>query len=240
VILVNKSFADATWPGESPIGKRIRTDNEWLTIVGLVGDTKHYTLNEPQLLQGYVPHAQRPQIFTSLVVRTKGNPLDFAKPVREAIWRVDRDQPVWRFRAMEQDLDAVVASKKAMMWLTASFAIVALLVATVGVYGVLSYTMSQRTQEIGIRIALGADATSLTRMVIGEGAKLVGVAVVGGLITSLGAARLLSSQLFGVQPNDPMTFAVVTGVLSSVAIFACYIPARRASRVDPMVALRAD
>jgi putative ABC transport system permease protein len=241
VILVNKSFADATWPGESPLGKRMKfgTD-DWRTVIGVVGDSKHFALNERQLALGYVPHAQRPQIFTSLVVRTAGNPLDYAKAVRNAIWSVDRDQPIWRFRAMDQDLDGSVASKKAMMWLTGSFALVALLVAAVGIYGVLSYTMSQRTQEVGIRIALGADARSVTRMVVVEGAKLVGVAVVAGLLTGAGAARLLRNQLFGVQPNDAMTFVVVTAVLSAIAIVACYLPARRASRVDPMVALRAD
>jgi putative ABC transport system permease protein len=241
VVVVNKTFADATWPAESPIGKRIRFgDEDWWTVIGVVGDTKHYSLNEPQQLIGYIPHAQRPEIFTSVVVRTAGNPLEYAKSVRDAIWRVDKDQPVWRFRAMDQDIDSAVAGKKAMMWLTGSFALVALLLAAVGIYGVLSYTMSQRTQEVGIRIALGADATAVTRMVIGEGLKLVGVAVIAGLVTSAGAARLLRNQLFGVQPDDAVTFLVVTAVLSLVAIVACYVPARRASRVDPMIALRTD
>jgi putative ABC transport system permease protein len=242
VIVVNKKFADATWPHESPLGKRIKFgDDDRRTIVGVVGDTKHFTLNEDQLLQGYLPHAQRAEIFTSIVVRTRSaNPLDAAKAVREAIWRVDRDQPIWRFRDMRQDLDGVVSSKKTMMWLTGLFAIVALLVAVVGIYGVLSYTMSQRTQELGIRIALGASARDVTRMVILGGAKLVGVAVFAGLITAFGAARLLRNQLYGVAPNDFVTFAVVTAVLAGVAILACYLPARRASRVDPMVALRSD
>ena len=241
VIIVNKSFADQTWPGQSPIGKRLKfSDDDYRTVIGVVGDTKHYTLNEHPQFIGYIPHAQRPQIFTSVVVRTAGNPLDYAKSVRDAIWRVDKDQPIWRFRAMDQDLESSVSAKKAMMWLTGSFAIVALLVAAVGIYGVLSYTMSQRTQEVGIRIALGADANAVTRMVIGEGVKLVGVAVVAGLLTAAGAARLLQNQLFGVRPTDAVTFIVVTAVLSIVAILACYIPARRASRVDPVVALRSD
>jgi putative ABC transport system permease protein len=241
VIVVNKSFADATWPGASPIGKRVKIgDEDWRTVIGVVGDTKQLMLNEHQLLEGYIPHAQRPQIFTSLVVRTKGNPLDYTKAVREAIWRVDRDQPIWRFRSMEQDLDAGVGSTKSMVWLTGLFAVVALVVAAIGIYGVLSYTMARRTQEVGIRIALGASATSVTRMVIGEGARLVAIAVAIGLVAAVGAARLLRSQLFGVQPNDLLTFAVVTVVLSAVAILACYVPARRASRVDPMVALRSE
>ncbi len=241
VIVVNKAFADATWPGESPIGKRIKfSDDDYRAIIGVVGDTKHYTLNEHPHLIGYIPHAQRPQIFTSVVVRTSGDPLEYAKSVRDAVWRVDKDQPIWRFRAMEQDLQSSVAAKKTMMWLTGSFALVALLLAAVGIYGVLSYTMSQRTREVGIRIALGADAGQVTRMVVVEGGKLVGIAVIAGLLTSAGAARLLRNQLFGVQPNDAVTFLVVTVALSVVAILACYIPARRASRVDPMVALRSD
>jgi predicted permease len=241
VMLVNKAFAEATWPGQSALGKRVRfTDNDWWTVIGVVGDVKVVSLNEKTALQGYVPHAQRPQIFTSIVVRTKGDPLRSAQAVREAIWRVDRDQPIWRFRSMEQDIDAVMGGNRSIMWLTAMFAVVALLVAVVGIYGVLSYTMSQRTQEVGIRIALGADSRSVTRLVLAEGARLVGVAVAAGLVTSALAARLLRSQLYGVQPNDLTTFAVVTLTLSTVAILACYIPARRAARVDPMVALRAD
>jgi putative ABC transport system permease protein len=241
VMLVNRSFANTTWPNESPIGKRLKFgDGDWRTIVGVVADTKSMVLNAPQPMQGFVPHAQRPQIFTSIVVRTKGNPLDYSKAVREAIWRVDRDQPIWRFRSMEQDLDAGVTSTKTMMVLTAMFAIVALLVAAIGIYGVLSYTMSRRTKEVGIRIALGAEASTVTRMVVREGARLIAIAVVIGLIASFVAARLLRSQLFGVEPNDVPTLAAVTVILSVVAIAACYIPARRASRVDPMVALRAE
>jgi putative ABC transport system permease protein len=241
VIVVNKTFADKTWPNASPIGRRVRiSDDDWRTVIGVAGDTKQYTLNEIQLSQGYIPHAQRPQIFTSLVVRAKGNPLDLVKSVRDAIWRVDRDQPVWRFRSMDQDLDAVVTSRKTMMWLTALFAIVALVVAAVGVYGVLSYTMAQRTQEVGIRIALGAEGRQVVRMVVGEGMRLVGIAIGIGLVVSAAATRLLRSQLFGVGTADVLTFSVVTLVLAAVAIAACYLPARRASRVDPMVALRTD
>jgi predicted permease len=239
VVVVNKSFAERSWPGESAIGKRIRiAEDGWRTVVGVVGDTRHFSLNEPQLLQAYIPHAQRPQIFTSIAVRARGNPNDLVKPVQQAIWRVDRDQPVWRFRSMERDLDAVVTSSRTTMWLIGLFALVALSVAAVGVYGVLSYTMAQRTQEMGIRIALGADARRVTRLVIAEGARLVGFALAIGLLASLGAARLLRNQLFGVAPHDVVTFAAVSAALAAVALLACYIPARRASRVDPMVALR--
>jgi putative ABC transport system permease protein len=197
-------------------------------------------LNEKQFLQGYVPHAQRPQVFTSIVARTRAHPLELAKSVREAVWRVDRDQPVWGFRTMEQDLAGVVGSKKSMMWLTGLFALIALLVATVGIYGVLSYTMSQRTQEVGVRVALGADSRRVTAMVVGEGATLVAIAVGIGLVAAYAAARLLQSELYGVGAGDVITFVAVSALLSSIAVLACYIPARRASRVDPMVALRAE
>jgi putative ABC transport system permease protein len=241
VVLVNRSFAQQTWPGESPVGKRIKLgDDDWRTVVGEVGDTRHFSLNESQLLQAYIPYAQRPQIFTSIVVRTRGNPTDMVKSVQQAIWRVDRDQPVWRFRSMQRDLDAVVTSSKTTMWLIGLFALVALLVAVVGIYGVLSYTMTQRTHEVGIRIALGADAHQVRRMVIGDGLRLIGVAVAIGLVASLGAARLLRSQLYGVAPHDVVTFAAVSVALAGVALAACYLPARRASRVDPMVALRSE
>jgi len=242
VVLVNKTFADKTWPGQSPIGKRIKVgSDDWWTIVGVVGDARHFTLDETPLLQAYVPHAQRPQIFTSIVVRTKGDdPRTVATAVRQAVWRVDKDQPIWRFRSMQEDLDAVVTSPRVMMWLVGIFSVVAVLVAVVGIYGVLSYTMSQRVQEIGIRIALGADARRVTRMVVAEGARLVGVAVAIGLVGAFAATRLLRSQLFGVEPHDALTFVGVTALLATVAILACYIPARRASRVDPMEALRTD
>ncbi len=241
VAVVNKAFAEQTWPGQSAIGKRVKFgDDDWRTIIGVVGDARQYTLDETPLLQAYIPHAQRPQIFTSIVVRAKGDPHAAAASVRQALWRVDKDQPIWRFRSMEEDLAAVTTSPRVMMWLMGIFSLVAVLVAVVGIYGVLSYTMSQRTQEIGIRIALGADARRVRRMVVAEGARLVGVAVAIGLVGSLAATRLLRSQLFGVEPHDAVTFVAVTAVLGGVAILACYIPARRASRVDPMEALRTD
>jgi len=205
-----------------------------------VRGTKHFSLSEHQLLQGYIPHAQRPQIFTTVALRSTGNPLLLTRAVREAIWRVDRDQPVWGVRTMDQLLDGAVGSPKLIVRLTGGFAIVALLLGAIGIYGMLSYTMSQRSHEVGIRIALGAESRQVVRMVVGEGMRVVGIAVAIGLAGSLGATRLLRSQLFGVGPTDVLTFAVVTVILALVAMLACFLPARRASRVDPMVALRAD
>jgi putative ABC transport system permease protein len=242
VIVVNAEFAKKTWPNASAIGKRIQFsgDDRWWTIVGVVGNTKHFALNEAQLLQGYIPHAQRPQIFTTVAVRAAGDPLRLAKSVREAIWRVDRDQPVWGVRSMDQLLESAVGSSKLIVRLTVGFALVALLLGAIGIYGVLSYTMSQRIHELGIRIALGAESRQVVHMVVGEGMRIVGIAVAFGLAGSLLVTRLLRSQLFGVGPADVPTFAAVTLLLASVAMLACYLPARRASRVDPMVALRTD
>jgi putative ABC transport system permease protein len=242
VIVVNDVFAKQTWPGESAIGKRIQLigDERWWTIVGVVGGTKHFALTEHPLLQGYIPHAQRPQIFTTVAVRTAGDPLLLSRSIREAIWRVDRDQPVWGIVTMDRLLDSAVGSPRFIVRLTVGFAIVALLLGGIGIYGVLSYTMSQRTNELGIRIALGAESRQVVRMVVGEGMRIVGIAVALGLAGSFTATRLLRSQLFGVGPTDVLTFVVVTLLLSAVALLACYLPARRASRVDPMVALRAE
>ncbi|HEY7394590.1 MAG TPA: ABC transporter permease [Gemmatimonadaceae bacterium] len=242
VIVINEEFAAKTWPHQSPLGKRVQLagDDHWWTVVGVVGNTKHFQLNEPQLLQGYIPHAQRPQIFTTLAVRGVGDPLPLTNAIRAAIWRVDKDQPVWGVASMEKLLDGAVGSPRLIVRLTAGFAIVALLLGAIGIYGVLSYTMAQRTNEVGIRVALGADSRQVVRLVVVEGMRIVAIAVAIGLGASLAATRLLQSQLFGVGPTDVVTFSIVTALLSIVAILACYIPARRASRVDPMVALRTD
>jgi putative ABC transport system permease protein len=166
--------------------------------------------------------------------------LILAKSIREAIWRVDRDQPVWGVRSMDQLLDNAVGSPRLIVLLTVGFAIVALLLGAIGIYGMLSYTMSQRAHEVGIRIALGAESRQVVRMVVGEGMRIIVIAVVIGLAGSLAATRLLRSQLFGVGPTDVLTFSVVTAILALVAVLACLLPARRASRVDPMIALRTD
>ena len=242
VAVVNNAFATKMWPNESAIGKRIQMigDPRWWTIVGVVHDTKHFALNEKQLLQAYVPHSQRPLIFTTVALRASSDPLLLSRSIREAIWRVDRDQPVWGVRSMESLLDGAVGSPKLIVRLTVGFAIVALLLGAIGIYGMLSYTMSQRSHEVGIRIALGAESRQVVRMVVGEGMRIVAIGVVFGLLGSFATTRLLRSQLFGVGPTDALTFSVVTAILAGVAMLACFLPARRASRVDPMVALRSD
>jgi len=174
------------------------------------------------------------------VVRAKGDPMALGKDVRDAIWRVDRDQPVWKIRTMESLVDNALGSKRVLLGLVGAFATVAVLLAGVGIFGVMSFAVTQRTHEVGVRMALGAQGNEVLRLIVGQGLRLTFVALVIGLIAASGATRLLASQLFGVTPSDPVTFAAVPLVLGAVAVLACYLPARRASRLDPLVALRRE
>jgi putative ABC transport system permease protein len=201
---------------------------------------KHFQLNENQLDQIYISHQQKPLIFTEVVVRAAGDPNAVANAARAAIWRVDRDQPVWRIRPVLQSIEAQLGSRRFTMRLIASFAILAVILATIGVYGVMSYAVARRTQEMGVRMALGARATQVVGMVLRQGMRTILLAIAIGLGLSIAATRLLVTQLYGVQAVDPLTFAIVPVALAAVAVIACYLPARRASRVDPVIALRSE
>ena len=166
--------------------------------------------------------------------------MSVANAVQAAIWRVDRDQPVWRIRTLDRVMEDARGGPKLTVWLTSAFGLLALLLATIGVYGVMSYAVARRTQEVGIRMALGARSAQVLRMVLREGMTTIGIAVAIGLGVAFAATRLIASQLFGVSATDPLTFVLVPVILAVVALVACYLPARRASRVDPIVALRAD
>jgi putative ABC transport system permease protein len=243
VAIVNTQLARRSWPSESPLGKRIRIggpDNPWATIVGVVGTVKHFRLAEDPLDEVYLSYLQRPLIFTEAVVRTSGDPSTLSSAIRAAVWRVDRDQPVWGVRTMDLVIDRARGGPRLLVWLMAAFAVLSLVLAAVGVYGVMSYTVVRRTHEVGIRIALGAGRRQVLGMVLREGMRTIAVALLIGLLVAVAASRLLSSQLFGVSATDPVTFATVPLVLAVVAFVACYLPARRASRVDPIVALRAE
>ena len=242
VVIVNKELARREWPGVSAIGKRIKLlrPNIWVTVVGVVGDVKHLTLQDTPTPQAYFPIAQAPNIFSSIVARTTGDPASFAKAVRAAIWTVDADQPVWRMRSMESFVDRQVATPAFIVVLTGAFSFLALLLATVGVYGVMSYAVEQRTREVGIRMALGAQRDQVVRLVLGRGLRVVGVATVIGLAAAFGATRLLRSQLYGVDPTDAVSFAAGPALLVLVAFLACWLPARRAARLDPVLALRSE
>ena len=242
VVVVNETFARREWPNASAIGQRIRfvDSQRWMTVIGVARDAKHFAKTDDARPQAYIHYLQAPQIFTSLVVRTNGDPMALSTSVRDAIWRVDRDQPVWKIRSMESLVEASLGSKRVLLGLVAAFALVAVLLAAVGIYGVMSFAVTQRTHEVGVRMALGAQGGEVLRLIVGQGLRLTGIALVIGVAASFGTNRLLASQLFGITPTDPVTFGVVPVLLALVAAVACYLPARRASRLDPLVALRKE
>jgi putative ABC transport system permease protein len=243
VAIVNRELARQAWPKQSALGKRIKIfgpPDVWATVVGVVGNVKQFTLGEPPGAQFYQPKSQFSGIFASVAARTAGDPMALGDAMRAAIWSVDRDQPVWKIRSMRSLVDRDLAPQKFIMLLTGSFALLALVLAAVGVYGVMSYAVAQRTREIGIRMALGAARRQVLAMVLGRGARIIAAAAVLGLLLSTGAARLIRSQLFGVDANDLLTFVTVPMGLAAVALLACYLPARRAAGVDPVIALRSE
>jgi putative ABC transport system permease protein len=242
VAVVNETFARRGWPNEDPIGRHFTTPNTPapVTVVGVVGDAKHYTATEPATPQLYVAHYQVPLIFSSLVARTSVPPESLTNDIRKAIWTVDKDQPVWTIRSLQSQVEGTQGQSRFLALLLGMFAAVALLLAGVGIYGVTSYGVAQRTHEIGIRLALGASGQRVLREVVGRGVRLTVVAIAVGLAAAAGMARLATALLFGVKPTDPGSLAVAAIVLGIVSMAACYIPARRAARVDPVVALAAE
>ena len=242
VVVVNETFARREWPTASALGQRIRfvDSDRWLTVVGVARDAKHFGPADQPTPQAYVPYMQMPQIFTSVVVRANREASALGPLVREAIWRVDRDQPVWKIRTMDSLVATSLGSKRVLLALVGAFASVALLLAGVGIFGVMSFAVTQRTHEVGVRMALGASGGEVLRLIVGQGLRLTFVALLLGLAAASGAMRLIASQLFGVTPSDPVTFATVPLVLCAVAAIACYLPARRASRLDPLTALRRE
>jgi putative ABC transport system permease protein len=243
VAIVNEEFVRRFFPDEDPVGKRI--DFMWETeglqqIVGVVGDIRHESLDTPVAPEIYLPYRQRAPGGMSIVVRTGIDPASMIGAARQAIYGVDKEQAVSQVRAMEQVVAESVSSRRLSVILYGSFAGLALMLAVIGIYGVMSYTVSQRTHEIGLRVALGAGRRDLLKMVIGQGMKLAMIGAGAGLIAAVGLTRLMKSLLFDVSATDPLTFVAVTLLLASVALLACYVPARRAARVDPMVALRSE
>ncbi len=246
VIIVNRRLTEQFWPGEDPVGKRLKigpidSPNAWTTVVGVVGDVRQAGLYGEQKLELYVPYAQERRGFVAprdLVVRTKGDAASLAGAVRQAVWAVDKDQPVSNVRTMDQVFAAAISRERFQALLLGMFAALALVLACVGLYGVISYSVAQRTHEIGVRVALGAQPADVLRLVIWQGMLLTFAGLVVGIAVGSVATRVLSDMLYGVTTTDPLTFVGVPAFLLLVACLACYIPARRATRIDPLVALR--
>ena len=244
VAIVNQVFANRHFPGEEAIGKSIRfystrdPQPPWLQIVGVVGDVRQVGLGSEARPEIYVPHAQSAWGFITFFVRSDGDPMSLAGAVKSAIQELDKDQPISNIATLEEVLAGSIADRRGMMFLMGVFAAVALLLAAVGIYGVISHSVSQRTREIGIRIALGAQVTEVLKLILRQGLLLVLAGTGLGLGMALLLTRVISDLLFEVSPTDLVTFISVPLVIAAVALTACYIPARRAIKVDPIVALR--
>ena len=243
VALISESCARSVFPGEDPIGRHIqlggRDDKkEWLTIVGIVGDVRQYGLDRPSLMEVYIAQAQDIGFGYNLVVRTSGNPRLIEDDVRKAFLAVDATQPLNQIRPLEDYVAESLATRRYTLLLLGLFGGLALLLAAVGIYGVVSYSVALRTRELGIRMALGAATKDVLRMVLMQGVPVIAIGLLCGLAVSFALTRFLSSLLFEVRPNDLGTSVLVAIALAAVAVVSNYLPARRASKVDPMVALR--
>jgi len=242
--MINAMTAKRFFPKEDPIGKRFMfghpsTDPpKWYTIVGVVGDTRLYGLANPARLEVYVPFRQNPRSYMALVVKSGADPAALTSAIREAVQSIDKDQPLFAISTMKELVSNSVATRRMTLVLLGLFSGLALVLGAIGIYGVISYSVAQRTHEIGIRMALGAPRRDVFRLVVGQGLKLAGIGIAIGIAGALGLARLMSSLLYGISATDFETFAGVSILLALVALLACFIPAQRAMRVDPTVALR--
>ena len=251
VVLINESLARRYWPNEDPVGKQIRPQftasrtpiqpqpsDAWATIVGVVADGREWQWDESNVAELYVPFAQIPSHIMRIVIRSDGDSSQLAPAVRQIVASLDQNQPVTEVRSMDDFLAAAVSQRRMNMLLLGFFAAVATLLAAIGIYGVMGYAVSQRSHEIGIRMALGAEPGDVLRMVVGDGMRLAGIGLILGVAGSFLAMRYVQSQLYGVKATDPLTLVGVAAGVALVSVAACYFPARRATRVDPLVALR--
>jgi putative ABC transport system permease protein len=248
--IINQMMAQRLWPGENPLGKRFTVDDNERTpieIIGVVDDVKHFGLDNESGPEFFVPYQQATAAYwrfvsrsLSIIVRPRAESASALAGVRRAIWSVDSELPLYRVTTLEQLLSNSIAMQRVYMALLVGFAFIALLLAVVGIYGVMSYIVTQRTHEIGIRMALGAHTRDVLKLMIRQGMTLTMIGVVIGLLSAFALTRFMSNLLFGIGATDPVTFAVIAVLLAGVALLSCYLPARRAAKVDPMVALRCE
>jgi len=253
VAIVNESLARQYWPQQDPVGQEIRVHiapsgapwkpeprNTWLRVVGVVGGIRDWSWDQQISDEMYLPYTQNPSRLMRLVVRTNTDPVDMTQAIRHTLGDLDPNQPVTEIRTMDQLVDSALARRRLSMILLAIFAGFATLLAGIGIYGVMSFAVSQRTHEIGIRLALGAQPRNVVNMIVGEGMLLSMVGVLLGFIGSVLSMRAIRSLLYGISALDPITFAGVAAFLAAVAFASCYFPARRATKVDPIKAMRSE
>jgi putative ABC transport system permease protein len=245
VLVISRTMAERWFGGEDPIGRRMKLtayeqDGPWFTVIGVVGDTRHTALDLVVRPQVYVHHRADPYQQMAVVLRTRAGQSGYAPLVRRAVSALDRNQPVGRIRTMDEILAQSVSRQRFTMFLVAIFAVLALVLALVGLYAVVSHSVAERTREMGVRLAVGASRGSVLRLVVGEALRLVVIGIALGLITTLMFSGTLSTLLFEVSTRDMSTLILVGTVLLVVGVLASYLPARRAMRVDPVVALRAE
>jgi putative ABC transport system permease protein len=246
VVVIDEQFVKKYFPNTDPIGKRLSfagspsktPDSTWMTIVGVVGHAAHEGLDAEPRIQYYLPYSQAGGRFMSVAVATKGDPHGVVAAVRNAVHSVDAGLPIANVNTMEQLIESSVGQRRLSMILLGIFSAIALLLASIGIYGVMSYSVAQRTRELGIRMALGAERGRVLRLVVGQGMGLAVLGVVIGLVAAFALTRFLANQLYGVGATDPATFGTVAALLVGVALLASLLPALRATRVDPVVALR--
>jgi predicted permease len=242
VAVVNRTMARRLWPNDDPIGKRFKMGTNpqtpWMSVIGVVGDLRHASLDAEPAAEFYIWYLQGPPVAPFIVIRAQGEPAALAESVRAGLKRLEKDMAVYDMRTMEDVRSASLAERRFILVLAAAFGVLALVLAAVGVYGVMALVVSERTQEMGIRVALGAEPRQVLGLVVRQGLVLAAAGIVIGVAASLAMTPLMSGQLYGTGSLDPVTLAAVPLLLALTALVACVVPARRAMRVDPVTALR--
>jgi putative ABC transport system permease protein len=239
VVVINQKLAETLWPAQDPLGKHfILMADKQSEVIGVVGNVLHNGLGETVSLESYLTFPQNPWSYVGLAVRTHGDSAAVYSAVRSLVAQIDPELPVHDMRPMEQVVAETMASRRLTLWLVGAFAALALVLASVGIYGVMSYGVTERVHEIGVRMALGAQRQDVLGLVVGYGMRLTAIGLLLGSVAAFFAARAMATLLFGVRPGDPLTYIGIAMVLALASLAACYVPARRATSVDPMVALR--